>query len=46
MLAARKVASGDHGRKTGRGWYEYPEDGEHRPPDPDPPEARRRRRSW
>jgi 3-hydroxybutyryl-CoA dehydrogenase len=39
MLAARKVASGDHGRKTGRGWYEYPEDGEHRPPDPDPPEA-------
>ena len=34
MLAARKVASGDLGRKTGRGWYEYPEDGEHRPPDP------------
>ena len=39
MLAARKVASGHHGRKSGRGWYEYPEDGEHRPPDPDPPEA-------
>jgi 3-hydroxybutyryl-CoA dehydrogenase len=39
MLAARKVASGNHGRKTGRGWYEYPEDGEHRPPDPDPPPA-------
>ena len=39
MLAARKVASGDHGRKTGRGWYAYPEDGEHRPPDPDPPQA-------
>jgi 3-hydroxybutyryl-CoA dehydrogenase len=38
-LAARKVASGDYGRKTGRGWYEYPEDGEHRPPDPDPPQA-------
>jgi len=38
-LAARKVASGHHGRKTGRGWYAYPEDGEHRPPDPDPPEA-------
>ena len=34
MLAARKVASGDLGRKTGRGWYEYPEGGEHRPPDP------------
>jgi 3-hydroxybutyryl-CoA dehydrogenase len=39
MLAARKVASGTHGRKTGRGWYEYPEGGEHRPPDPEPPEA-------
>jgi 3-hydroxybutyryl-CoA dehydrogenase len=39
LLAARKVASGDLGRKTGRGWYEYPEDGEHRPPDPAPPEA-------
>ena len=39
MLAARKVASGNHGRKTGRGWYEYPEGGEHRPPDPDPPAA-------
>ena len=39
MLAARKVASGDHGRKTGRGWYEYPEGGKHRPPDPDPPET-------
>ena len=38
-LAARKVASGDHGRKSGRGWYAYPEDGEHRPPDPDPPAA-------
>jgi 3-hydroxybutyryl-CoA dehydrogenase len=37
MLAARKVASGNHGRKTGSGWYEYPEDSEHRPPDPDPP---------
>ena len=44
LLAARKVASGAHGRKTGRGWYEYPEDGEHRPPDPDPAGARRRRR--
>jgi 3-hydroxybutyryl-CoA dehydrogenase len=38
MLAARKVASGHHGRKTGRGWYEYPEDGEHRPEDPPAPE--------
>src|SRR5215218_9494772 len=37
MLAARKVAAGHHGRKTGRGWYEYPE-GEHRPEDPPAPE--------
>ena len=39
MLAARKVASGNLGRKTGRGWYEYPEDGSHRPEDPPAPEA-------
>ena len=39
MLAARKVASGHLGRKTGRGWYEYPEDGAHRPDDPPAPEA-------
>jgi 3-hydroxybutyryl-CoA dehydrogenase len=38
MLAARKVASGNHGRKTGRGWYEYPEEGSHRPEDPPAPE--------
>src|SRR5215210_3110595 len=38
-LAARMAASGRHGRKTGRGWYEYPEDGPHRPEDPPPPEA-------
>jgi 3-hydroxybutyryl-CoA dehydrogenase len=37
-LAERMAASGRHGRKTGRGWYEYPEDGSHRPEDPDPPE--------
>jgi 3-hydroxybutyryl-CoA dehydrogenase len=37
-LAERMAASGKHGRKTGRGWYEYPEDGPHRPEDPDPPE--------
>ena len=30
---------GAHGRKTGRGWYEYPEDGAHRPDDPTAPEA-------
>jgi len=38
MLAARKVASGNLGRKTGRGWYEYPEEGSHRPEDPPAPE--------
>ncbi len=36
-LHARLVAAGRHGRKTGRGWYAYPEDGSaHRPEDPDP----------
>jgi 3-hydroxybutyryl-CoA dehydrogenase len=34
-LAARTVAAGRHGRKTGEGWYRYP-DGP--PPDPEPPE--------
>jgi 3-hydroxybutyryl-CoA dehydrogenase len=37
-LQAKLVAAGHHGRKTGRGWYEYG-DGPHRPDDPDPPEA-------
>jgi 3-hydroxybutyryl-CoA dehydrogenase len=37
-LAAKLVAAGHHGRKTGRGWYEYG-DGPHRPDDPEPPEA-------
>jgi 3-hydroxybutyryl-CoA dehydrogenase len=37
-LAERMAASGRHGRKTGRGWYEYPDDGPHRPEDPDPPQ--------
>jgi 3-hydroxybutyryl-CoA dehydrogenase len=34
-LAARMVAAGRLGRKTGRGWYEYPD---HRPEDPPAPE--------
>ncbi len=38
-LQARKVAAGELGRKTGRGWYEYPGEGDHRPPDPEPPAA-------
>ena len=37
-LQAKLVAAGHHGRKTGRGWYEYG-DGAHRPDDPEPPEA-------
>ena len=37
-LAARQVAAGRLGRKSGRGWYEYG-DGPHRPEDPEPPEA-------
>jgi 3-hydroxybutyryl-CoA dehydrogenase len=35
-LAARMVASGRHGRKKGRGWYDYSA-GSHRPDDPEPP---------
>ena len=35
-ISARMAASGRHGRKTGRGWYDY-EHGPHRPGDPDPP---------
>jgi 3-hydroxybutyryl-CoA dehydrogenase len=37
-LQARMVAAGRLGRKTGRGWYEYAEDGSYRSPDPGPPE--------
>src|SRR3954453_9900307 len=37
-LQAKLVAAGHHGRKTGRGWYEYG-DGPHRPDDPEAPEA-------
>ncbi len=39
MLAARKAASGNLGRKTGRGWYEYAGDEPHRPEDPPAPEG-------
>jgi 3-hydroxybutyryl-CoA dehydrogenase len=39
-ISARYVAAGLHGRKTGRGYYDYSGDGPHRPPDPDPPTPR------
>jgi 3-hydroxybutyryl-CoA dehydrogenase len=35
-IAARMVAAGRNGRKSGRGYYDYPAGGEHRPPDPEP----------
>jgi 3-hydroxybutyryl-CoA dehydrogenase len=37
-ITARYVAAGLHGRKTGRGYYDYSSD-PYRPPDPDPPES-------
>ena len=36
-IQARMVAAGRLGRKTGRGYYDYPADGPHRLEDPDPP---------
>ena len=36
-IQARMVAAGRLGRKTGRGYYEYAEDGSYRPDDPEPP---------
>jgi 3-hydroxybutyryl-CoA dehydrogenase len=39
-IAVRTVAAGRLGRKSGRGYYEYPEGGgRHRPPDPEPLQA-------
>src|SRR5271155_2068454 len=41
LIAARRVAAGLHGRKTGRGYYDYgsgPHLPRHRPEDPAPPE--------
>jgi 3-hydroxybutyryl-CoA dehydrogenase len=39
VLQARMVAAGLLGRKTGAGWYEYPEGEPHRPEDPPQPVA-------
>ncbi len=36
-ITVRTVAAGHLGRKSGQGYYAYPEGGEHRPPDRDPP---------
>jgi 3-hydroxybutyryl-CoA dehydrogenase len=36
-VTVRTVAAGRRGRKSGRGYYEYPDGGEHRPPDPPSP---------
>jgi 3-hydroxybutyryl-CoA dehydrogenase len=35
-ITVKTVAAGRLGRKSGRGYYEYPDGGEHRPPDPEP----------
>jgi 3-hydroxybutyryl-CoA dehydrogenase len=35
-ISVRTVAAGRLGRKSGRGYYDYPAAGEHRPRDPDP----------
>jgi 3-hydroxybutyryl-CoA dehydrogenase len=36
-IQASRVAAGLHGRKSGRGYYDYSGDGPYREPDPDPP---------
>jgi 3-hydroxybutyryl-CoA dehydrogenase len=38
-ITVKTVAAGRTGRKSGRGFYAYPESGSHRDPDPDPPPA-------
>jgi 3-hydroxybutyryl-CoA dehydrogenase len=35
-ISVRTVAAGRLGRKSGHGYYEYPDGAEHRPPDPGP----------
>src|SRR4029077_5347449 len=38
-IQARMVAAGLHGRKSGRGYYDYSGSDPHRPEDPEPPPA-------
>ncbi|MGI8506678.1 MAG: 3-hydroxyacyl-CoA dehydrogenase NAD-binding domain-containing protein [Solirubrobacteraceae bacterium] len=38
-ITVKTVAAGRHGRKSGRGYYEYPSSGPYRPPDPEPEAA-------
>ena len=38
-IQARMVAAGRLGRKSGRGYYDYPREGSHRSPDAEPPEV-------
>ncbi len=39
-ITVRTVAAGRLGRKSGHGYYDYPDTGEHRAPDPEPLPAR------
>ncbi len=39
-IQERMARGGRHGRKSGRGYYDYSGDGEYRPPDPEPLEPR------